>query len=156
MPDRVPQVLLVLLLVTAMGHAQDNPKVGLQPDGRIIVPTNQVLKPAGTQITFPGRPVALLLIDDGKTLVVQNKNNLLFIDVANKKIRQTLAAPIGLSVIGLAGDTSHVYTSDSRDQVRVAERQEDGTYKWGKPIDLMKPKVGGAAHPAGMTPRNGK
>ena len=41
-------------------------KVGVQPDGRIVVPTNQVLKPAGQQITFPGRPVDIALCDDGR------------------------------------------------------------------------------------------
>ena len=121
---------------------------------RIIVPTNQVLKPAGTQITFPGRPVSLLL--DGKTLIVQNKNNLLFIDVAIGKIQQTLPSPTGLSVIGLAGSSERVYTSDASGRVRVAEKQADGSYQWGEPIELRKPQVGGAAHPAGMALRNTK
>jgi Dual specificity phosphatase, catalytic domain len=47
---------VVLLTLAAGALAQNDVKVGLQPDGRIIVPTNQVLKPAGTQVTFPGRP----------------------------------------------------------------------------------------------------
>jgi len=68
----------------------DNLKVGLQPDGRILVPTNQILQPAGTQITFPGRPVDLVLADDGKTLVVLNLRDLVFIDVATAEITQTL------------------------------------------------------------------
>jgi YVTN family beta-propeller protein len=148
--------ILILSPFLSPALAQDNAKVGLQPDGRIIVPTNQVLKPAGTQITFPGRPVSLLLIDDGKTLVVQNKSNLLFIDAASGKIRQTLASSAGLSVIGLTGNTERVYTSDAKDQVRIAERQPDGAYKWGKPISLAKPKVDGAVHPAGMAVRNDK
>src|SRR6266542_2700522 len=96
---------LAVLIFARPARAQEHPKIGLQPDGRIIVPTNQVLKPAGTQITFPGRPVSLLLIDDGKTLVVQNKINLVFIDVKSNKIKQTLASPAGLSVTGLAGNT---------------------------------------------------
>jgi len=149
-------VSVIFVLASPGGRAQDQIKVGLQPDGRIVVPTNQVLKPAGTQITFPGRPVSLLLFDNGKTLVVQNKNNLLFIDTATNKIRQTLASPVGLSVIGLAGNSERVYTSDAKEQVRVAEKQADGTYKWGKPIDLTKPKVGGSVHPAGMALRADK
>ena len=100
--------------------------------------------------------MSLLLIDAGKTLVVQNKNDLLFLDVGTGKIAQTLAFPAGLSVIGLAGNTERVYTSDAKDQVRVAEKQGGGGYKWGTPIALTKPKVGGAAHPAGMTLRNSK
>ena len=154
--NRYHFVLAVALTFAALGHAQDQCKIGLQPDGRIVVPTNQVLKPAGTQITFPGRPVSLLLIDGGKTLVAQNKNNLLFIDVKTNKIRQTLTSPVGLSAIGLTGNSQRVYTSDAKDHLRVAEIQENGQYKWGKPIDLAKPKVGGAAHPAGMALRNDK
>src|SRR5262245_8027351 len=95
-------MLAFILVLPIQARAQDQVKVGLQPDGRIVVPTNQALKPAGTQITFPGRPVSLLLIDEGKTLVVQNKNNLLFIDVKTCEIRQTLVSPVGFSVIGLA------------------------------------------------------
>src|SRR5262245_5858626 len=86
-----------LMLVTSSGIlAQPGPtddldrlKVGVQPDGRIVVPTNQVLQPAGTQIIFPGRPVSLLPIDDGRTLVVQSKIDLVFIDLKARKIRQT-------------------------------------------------------------------
>src|SRR5947199_6272710 len=94
---------------------QDKLKVGVQPDGRIVVPTNQILQPAGTQITFPGRPVSLLLIDAGKTLVVQNKNNLVFIDVPTRKVKQTLPSKVGLSVIGLAGNDARIFTSDAKD-----------------------------------------
>src|SRR5437867_11018238 len=80
----------------------DRLKVGVQPDGRIVVPTNQILKPAGKQILFPGRPVAVLLLDSGKTLAVQNKNSLLFLDPATGAVKQTLASKVGLSVVGLA------------------------------------------------------
>src|SRR5437868_7697223 len=120
----LPALILSFSTLASLAHAQDQFKIGLQPDGRIIVPTNQVLKPAGTQITFPGRPVSLLLIDQGKTLVVQNKNNLLFIDVATSKLKQTLASPTGLSVIGLTGASERIYTSDAKDQVRVAKQQD--------------------------------
>src|SRR4051812_23435241 len=94
-------VTFAVMAPTPRALAQDQLQVGVQADGRVVVPTNQVLKPAGTQITFPDRPVSLLLIEDGKTLVVQNKNNLLFIDTGTRKVRQTLASPTGLSVIGL-------------------------------------------------------
>ena len=51
-------------------------KVGVQPDGRIVVPTNQLLTPAGTQITFPGRPVDLALCDEGPAIaMVQDEHD---------------------------------------------------------------------------------
>src|SRR4051794_17619622 len=89
----LPLVLLVIII--SLGHAdeQDRLKVGLQPDGRIVVPTNQILQPAGVQVAFPGRPVDLLVIEDGKTLVAKNMKDLTFIDVASGKVKQTLALP---------------------------------------------------------------
>jgi YVTN family beta-propeller protein len=131
-------------------HAQDRLKVGLQPDGRIVVPTNQILKPAGQQVIFPGRPVDLALTDKGQTLVVKNMRGLVFIEVASGKITQTLASPAGFSVVGLLVHGGRVYVSDARDTIRTAARTADQSYRWERVIPLLKPKVGGAAHPAGM------
>ena len=113
---RLAFVSALLFAVCHTAHAVpgddlDQLKVGVQPDGRVVLPTNQVLQPAGTQITFPGRPVSLLPIDDGRTLVVQSKNDLVFIDLKARKIRQTLKSPVGLSVIGLAGTSERIFTS---------------------------------------------
>src|SRR5262245_6623508 len=72
---------------------RDRLTVALQKDGRIVVPTNQSLKPAGTQVTFPGRPVDLALAEDGQIVVVKNLNNLVFIDAATGKVKQTLDLP---------------------------------------------------------------
>ena len=56
---------LAALALAAWSAAQaddrDQLSIGVQPDGRILVPTNQILKPAGKQVTFPGRPVDLAL-----------------------------------------------------------------------------------------------
>src|ERR1700738_4893949 len=98
----------ILLLCWSILHADDRDqlRVGVQPDGRIVVPTNQILKPAGKQITFPGRPVDLTLAEEGKTLVVKNLNSLVFIDLATAQIKQTLTLPLegrtrpGFSVTG--------------------------------------------------------
>src|SRR5690242_4622698 len=79
--------------MAARADERDQLPVGRQKDGSVIVPTNQVLRPAGRQVTFPGRPVDLALAEDGQTLVVKNINNLVFIDVATAKIKQTLELP---------------------------------------------------------------
>jgi hypothetical protein len=47
--------------------------VGAGPDGRIFVPTNQILEPAGKQGLFGGKPSDLLLTDNGAKLVVKNE-----------------------------------------------------------------------------------
>jgi YVTN family beta-propeller protein len=129
--------------------------VGPQPDGRIVVPTNQVLRPAGKQITFPGRPVDLALAEKGRTLVVKNMGSLVFIDVKGARVKQTLALPgkeakTGLSVVGLLVRGDRVFVSDAQDRLRTARRQADGSYRWVESIPLRRPKVGGAPHPAGI------
>jgi YVTN family beta-propeller protein len=157
-------VVVLFAGAPALADELDTRPVGMQPDGRVIVPTNQVLKPAGQSITFPGRPVDLALTDGGKTLVVKNMKNLVFMDVAQAKVRQTLAVQDGCSVVGMLVKGERVYISDAKEHVRVAEKQSDGSYKWLKPIQLTKPAVAGPAdedfpdkprgpshaHPAGM------
>src|SRR5437868_1354101 len=118
-PTRIMIVCCGLFYAMAPGargaDEQEQLKVGVQPDGRIVVPTNQVLKPAGKQVIFPGRPVDLALTPDGKTLVVKNMRSLVFIDVATATVQQTLPLPrraedkLGFSVVGLVvrGDRTY-------------------------------------------------
>jgi YVTN family beta-propeller protein len=135
---------------------QDPLKVGVQPDGRILVPTNQILTPAGEQIAFPGRPVDLAIAEDGQTVVVKNLRDLVFIDTSKAQIKQILRMPptrdskLGFSVVGLLVQDDRVYVSDTQNQVRVALRQAEGHYRWEKEIELAKPQVGGFVHPAGI------
>src|SRR5947209_6675188 len=147
---------LSLAAVALSADDRDRLLVGLQADGRILVPTNQILKPAGRQVTFPGRPVDLALADDGRTVVAKCNNSLIFLDRETGERRQTLvlssrgSSKAGFSVVGLAVRRDRVYASDSQNHVRVAERQADGSYAWADPVALEKPKVGGEVHPAGL------
>ncbi len=73
-----PLIFIICLMVLSLtkSEAQNNAKnikVGPQPDGSFLVPTNQLLRPAGFQVYFPGRPVDLALIPDKKLLIVKNK-----------------------------------------------------------------------------------
>jgi YVTN family beta-propeller protein len=148
----IPTLLLVSAAAALPVQADeyDRLKVGAQPDGRIVVPTNQVLKPAGTQVTFPGRPVDLALADRGRTLVVKNQHGLLFLDVATARVTQTLRAPAAFSAVGLLVDGDAVYVSDADNQVHLARRQKDGRFAWQPGIKLNKPAVGGVAYPTGL------
>ena len=90
-------------------------KVGPQPDGSILVPTNQLLRPAGFQILFPGRPVDLALSPDEKWLAVLNKNSLDLIRVLDRTIMQTLPLKDGGSFNGVSFsvDGKQIYASQS-------------------------------------------
>ncbi len=148
---------LACLVARTAATAQelDTLKVGVQPDGRIVVPTNQVLQPAGTQVAFPGRPVDLLMVEDGRTLVAKNMRDLVFLDPAGT-VRQTLPTPgtgrarPGFSVVGLAAADGRVYASDAQRRIHVARRQADGSYAWDTPVVLPTPAVGGEPNPAGL------
>jgi hypothetical protein len=138
------------LPVLAPAEDEDQLEVGIQPDGRIVVPTNQVLAPAGKQVTFPGRPVDLVLAEDGKTLVIKNQRDLIFLDVATGKIRQVLRSPVGFSAVGLLLLDGDVWASDVANDVRIARRQPAGQYRWIAGTPLLRPEIGGVAYPTGL------
>ena len=146
----------LLLAIPAAADDRDRLKVGVQPDGRIVVPTNQILQPAGKQVTFPGRPVDLVLTDGGKTLIAKNMKNLVAIDAATGAVKQTLALPsvkglaTAFSAVGLVADGDRVFASDSQGAVRIARRKEDGSYGWVADFLLKAPAVGGVAYPTGL------
>jgi DNA-binding beta-propeller fold protein YncE len=136
---------------------RDKLKVGLQPDGRILVPTNQILQPAGTQVTFPGRPVDVLPIEDGRLIVAKNMKDLVFIDPATGKVVQVLALPAAakgmagaFSAVGLVAVGDRVFATDSQNAIRIARPNADGKYAWDGHIELKLSLGGGAAYPTGM------
>src|SRR5690349_244682 len=87
-----------LLLAWLVSHEtvadeRDLLQVGPQSDGSILVPTNQLLTPAGRQVAFAGRPVDLLVMENGRLLVAKNMRSLVFIDPDTGRIIQTLELP---------------------------------------------------------------
>jgi YVTN family beta-propeller protein len=153
----LPIALVLVLVSLGTADDQDRLKVGLQPDGRIVVPTNQILQPAGVQVAFPGRPVDLLVLEDGKTLVAKNMRNLVFIDVATGAIKQTLALPAAakglsaaFSAVGLVAVGDRVFATDSQGAIRVAKRNDNDSFAWEKAFLLNAPEVGGVAYPTGI------
>ena len=149
-------MLFTASLACGQADDRDHLRVGLLPDGRILVPTNQILKPAGKQTTFPGRPVDLAFLEGGRVAVAKSLVELVFLDVATGEIRQRLATPrrgreqTGFSVVGIVASGNKVYASDSKSEIRVAERQASGRYAWSETIPLEPPAVKGDADPAGM------
>jgi hypothetical protein len=67
-------------------------KIGVQPDQSVVVPSSQILLPAGVQISFPGRPVDLALSPDGKLLAVLSRKGIVLIDLVAARVKQTVTA----------------------------------------------------------------
>ncbi len=129
-------------------------QVGDAVDGRIVVPTNQVLTPAGRQITFPGRPGDVALSPDRKLLAVLSRSEVLTIDIESGKI-EGHAKISGASYKGILftpnGKQLLVSTSGKskgKGNVGVIARfdvDDEGELKAATPIDLVKPEKQAAA-----------
>lgn len=75
--------------------AADVETVGRHENGRVVLPVNQVLTPAGRQVELPGmRAQAMALSPDGKLLVVSGlTSELLVLDPATGETRQRVRLP---------------------------------------------------------------
>ncbi len=151
-------VLLISLLFAQCSDknsekiAKNTMKVGWQADGSILVPTNQLLRPAGYQIQFSGRPVDLALSPNGKWLAVLNINSLDLFRVKDRSKNQSLKIKKGGSFNGVtfSKDGKNIYVSQARDFVMVAGLGKDNVLTWIDQIKFSKPKVGGHPVPGGM------
>ncbi len=128
-------------------------KVGPQPDGSVLVPTNQLLRPAGFQVYFPGRPVDLALIPGKKLLAIKNRKSLDIIRLQDRTILQSLAFKrSGSSFTGLCAsvDGKKLFVTDARDKILVASLDENLILRWEHAITLPSPSIGGSAVPGGL------
>ena len=130
-------------------------QVGVAGENRTVLPVNQILEPAGTQIPLPGqRPQALALSPDSRLLAVSGKTSeLVIIDPALGTIVQRIALPSEeqneslpdpsspnilepdqkgqLSYTGLvfSPDGSRLYLSNVNGSIKVFSVSEDDTVK---------------------------
>ncbi len=88
-------VWLGCFLFASLGRAGDSETVGRHADGRVVLPVNQVITPAGKQIELPGmRAQGLALSPDGKLLVVSGMTSeLVVLDPATGETRQRVRLP---------------------------------------------------------------
>ena len=105
-------VLLGILLVGTTISAATIVLVGKQKDGSVVVPTNQVLRPAGTSTLLSQRPVDIALRPDGKQIAAMTTDLTFLIDPATGKVTQGIEKD-DRSVAGLAysPDGTHLYYS---------------------------------------------
>lgn len=98
--------------------------VGPAVEGRIVVPTNQVLKPAGRQVLFPGRPNDLALSPDRRLIAVLSRGEVLTINIESGDIA-------GRAKISGASYTGIDFTPDGRQILASTSASAKTTEKEG-------------------------
>ena len=154
--ERYTAALLIVLLsyIANVLNAQNIKKVpkdkfdkkslvGKQKDESYIVPTSQIIDPAGTTVTFPGRPVDIALNPDETILAVKNLKDILFFNTGTNAIKQTLVLPEGgnsFTGIKWSNNGQKVWTTDTRGYLRSAKLQVTGSFAWDDAI-LLPSKI---------------
>lgn len=141
-------LIVVLFLSSGCGrkYEPDNLKVGLQPDGSILVPSNQLLRPAGFQVYLPGRPVDLALTPDEKYLLVKNRSDVDLIRLSDRAVMQSLPFTDGgasFTGITFSHDGRDFYVTNARDRICVVHIDDNNKMQWKEPIILEGPSIGG-------------
>src|SRR5262245_37163748 len=148
---RATITLIVTLGIGTTVLAVRHRLVGVQQDGGILVPTGQMLTPAGTHIDVNDRPLGMAVSPDGSLLAVVTGSNfsaraLHLIDIQSRTLKQTIA--ISNSFVGVAfspaGDTIYVGGGASND-VKIF-KATNGVFAAAGTIPIS-----GGPQPSGLT-----
>ncbi len=146
-------VMMALLGVAGPAFSQNlnSSQVGPQPDGSILVPTNQFVTPAGVQININGRPLAVAVRPDQKTAAVLNSgavgpgmalipvSPVVIVDLASGLVKQqftTTDARGSYDGLIYSRDGKRLYFSQDDGQVTIADVAADGTLTLNSQIVL--------------------
>src|SRR4051794_13330446 len=100
--------LAVLCVSSAWGQEKDYDRLRVgEASGKIIVPTNQVLSPAGKQVPVNGRPTDVALSPDGKWLGVLDRGQVAIVNPETGEIASRASHASG-SYAGI------LFTADSK------------------------------------------
>jgi DNA-binding beta-propeller fold protein YncE len=141
--------LCALTLLLGSGPALPQERVGDVLDGRTLMANGQRVQPLGEVLSFPGRPLDLVLSKDGKRLYAKTDQGLLVVDAVNWTILQTLSYPARdkASLRGLVLDSDCLWVSLGTGVLAEA-RLKEGRLSWGRRIAFDP--AGGSAYPCGL------
>ena len=146
-------VLPVVLCLSSLCFSAPDDRVGSQTNRSHLVPTSQLLRPAGDSLQFGGRPLDIALSPDGRTLYVKDNRGIVVVDMEAWKVRQELPVARGgssMQGIAVAPDGTRVYLTNAASELLEAVVQTDGSLQWGRSMDMPRPSVGGQSYPCGI------
>jgi YVTN family beta-propeller protein len=114
-------------------------KVGPQPVAEQAIPSRQILRAAGQQVQFAGRPVDLAFSPIRNAVYLKNMNNLVVVDTGSWTVTQTLSYPgSGASMHGItvSRDGSHVYVTGAGNELYEGLVATNGVVRFARTIAL--------------------
>ena len=149
----------VLTPLSAVAQKHPTYQVGPLHDGSFVTPTNQVVSPAGMQVAFNGRPVAVAVRPDQKTAAVLVEGGgytlptlpIVIVDLTTGAVKQQFnPGKINGASNGVvySQDGAHLYFSQDVGRVVVADVARDGTVSLETVIQL--PSTLGATNNGGL------
>jgi YVTN family beta-propeller protein len=170
---RIPRILFLLttpLIYINLTFAQvtSTYQVGAVPSvGGFAVPTNQIVTPAGAQLNFNGRPLAIAVRPDHKTAAILNTgagggnfptSPIAIVDLVGNTLKQQFSPANGsASYDGVlySADGKHLYFSQDNGTVTILSVATDGTVSPDAAVAL--PTTSGAVNNGGLAlSSNGK
>ncbi len=128
--------------------------VGKQPDGSVLVPTGQVIKSAGAEITFGGRPTAVALSPDGTKAAFLNGRGIapvVLVDLVQGKVIQLFdplheaqgpayfeGSAASMDGIAYSHDGKKLFASDPKGTLLIADVASDGMLSLHSAVALPK------------------
>ncbi len=149
-------IFLVIIITISSIVAQTNSKfikVGPQPDGSYLTPSNQLLRPAGFQVYLPGRPMDVVLHPNQQLLFVKNLKSLDLILIRDRVVMQTLFYPrddASFTGIIINKEGNKIYVSSGKNKIHIAKLDRNRVLTWDRPITLPNPEIGGQPIGGGM------
>ena len=170
----IARLTSLICAFTATCFAQDtNPhytyEAGLRTDGSAVLPTDQMITPAGRLVAFEGRPTAIAIRPDGRTAAVLKSaspyvgpgrpEHILIVDLDTAQVKQRfrpeeptsstdnpLFMDVQGSFTGIVYDATgtKLYASDASGSIVVAKVAADGTLSASHriPLPVADPKRG--------------
>lgn len=128
----------------------DQQRMGEAVDGRIIIPTNQVLSPIGKQVAFTGRPTDLALSPDGRWIAVLSRYDVLIISTETGEIISRADHKSGsFNGIVFSPDGDRLFASNVYGRIGVFAVSEQGELTVNAAIKLPA-KRGSSGLPSGL------
>ncbi|MBK7642937.1 MAG: phosphoesterase [Planctomycetes bacterium] len=131
--------------------SESDAPVGPRAQGGYVLPTRQVVEPAGTTLAFDGRPLDLVVSPDGRFVFVKEKGSVLTIDAHDTTlVSRYRAEKLACSMHGLALAGDKLYLTGTEDQLFELALAADGSLAASRTLRMPQAEVGGDPYPCGV------